>query len=117
MEALRTFICYAGSKRRNIIGLDVSREYCVLVRRPRSGRPSCGETAGRSERQGREKGLLEAKEGFVRAPDRRPAVVATFGEAFEETVWSRSLRDVTFFEYLEEIVLYCYKKNNNLKVF
>ena len=24
---------------------------------------------------------------------------------------------VTFFEYLEEIVLYCYKKNNNLKVF
>ena len=24
---------------------------------------------------------------------------------------------VTFFEYLEEIVLYCYKKNNNLKAY
>ena len=26
-------------------------------------------------------------------------------------------KDVTFFEYLEEIVLYCYKKNNNLKAY
>ena len=27
------------------------------------------------------------------------------------------LRNVTFFEYLEKIVLYCYKKNNDLKFF
>ena len=36
---------------------------------------------------------------------------------FESTVVLEAFDPVTFFEYLEEIVLYCYKENNNLKVF
>ena len=90
-EALRTFICYAGSKKRNIVGLDVSTAFLFADLDP-DGRVVVRLPDGVKGRNGR-RGFLRLKKALygLRPQDCRPAVVETFGEAFEEAVWFGSL--------------------------
>ena len=90
-EALRTFICYAGSKNRNIVGLDVSTAFLFADLDP-DGRVVVKLPDGVKGRNGR-RGFLKLKKALygLRIAAQQWSRVETSGEAFEEAMWLGSL--------------------------